>query len=224
MILTCPNCSTRFVLSAFVLAPEGRKVKCSNCGERWFQLPDPEELNAAPEEQPEEIPESVKPVPKGSSVPAIKDDEEEKSSKTLFAGVLATFLVFVLTFVLVLVFYKNIVAALPASLPLFNSIGVVSTLPGEGLVFDRLEARASESSHEPKIFLSGAVINLTPNQVSVPPMLAEFRDNDGAVLREVIIDPPADILEAEGTLPFEAVFDDSGDPAQEIFIRFTLSR
>jgi predicted Zn finger-like uncharacterized protein len=39
MILTCPECSSRFVLPDEALGEDGRKVKCSACGHVWFQSP-----------------------------------------------------------------------------------------------------------------------------------------------------------------------------------------
>ena len=36
MIITCPNCSTRFRLKADQLGDTGRNVKCTKCDHRWF--------------------------------------------------------------------------------------------------------------------------------------------------------------------------------------------
>lgn len=36
MIITCPNCSTRFRLNADQLGDTGRNVKCAKCAHRWF--------------------------------------------------------------------------------------------------------------------------------------------------------------------------------------------
>ena len=49
MILTCPECSTRFQVPAESLG-EGRTVRCSRCSHRWFQTPEPDEPSVAPEE------------------------------------------------------------------------------------------------------------------------------------------------------------------------------
>lgn len=220
MILTCPNCTTRFLLSAFVLAPDGRKVKCTNCSETWFQLPDPEELNAAPDEKPQDIPESVKPIPRGSSVPAVRDDEARGKISAGKIAIAAAVSLILLGGIFIAM--KDIImSAMPTTLPIYKTLGVVSTIPGEGLVFDRLEARLSENSETPMIFLSGTVINLSSNDVGVPNMLAELRGKDGKTLKAVLITPPLNHLPAEDVMPFEAAFEDDG-LASEIYVRFTL--
>lgn len=40
MIITCPECETRFMISDQALGDEGRTVRCSKCAHTWFQSPD----------------------------------------------------------------------------------------------------------------------------------------------------------------------------------------
>lgn len=221
MILTCPNCTTRFLLSAFVLAPDGRKVKCSNCEETWFQLPDPQELHEEADNKPEEIPESVKPIPDGSSVPAVKDDDEPKK-KGKFKSIFAVLVFFFLVSGVFVAAKSQIMSAFPQTVPAYNMVGMISTIPGEGLVFDRLRAEERKSGNKTKIFLSGSIINLTDKVSSVPMMRAEVRDSKGNVLDQVMIAPPEKKLEAENTLPFEAILNDN-EMANEIRVQFTLN-
>jgi len=51
MIITCPNCSTRYSLPQDKIKPGGQKVRCAKCGTVWYQAPeDPEPLALAAEE------------------------------------------------------------------------------------------------------------------------------------------------------------------------------
>jgi predicted Zn finger-like uncharacterized protein len=51
MILTCPNCATRYFVDDDRIGPDGRTVRCAACGERWAaEAPETLELSASPEE------------------------------------------------------------------------------------------------------------------------------------------------------------------------------
>jgi predicted Zn finger-like uncharacterized protein len=70
MILTCPNCGTRYQADAAKFPAAGRKVKCAKCGESWHQdppLPEPIAAVVAPEiieqSEPEEQPVFRQPEP-----------------------------------------------------------------------------------------------------------------------------------------------------------------
>lgn len=47
MILTCPNCSTQYVVKDGAIPPQGRQVRCASCKHSWHQDPD-----AAAESEP----------------------------------------------------------------------------------------------------------------------------------------------------------------------------
>ncbi|MDP3175192.1 MAG: zinc-ribbon domain-containing protein, partial [Phenylobacterium sp.] len=51
MILTCTECATSYFVDDDKIPPQGRVVKCANCGTRWTAKLEPElELTASPEE------------------------------------------------------------------------------------------------------------------------------------------------------------------------------
>ena len=40
MIITCPNCSTKYSINKTILGVDGKKVKCFDCGHEWNQTLD----------------------------------------------------------------------------------------------------------------------------------------------------------------------------------------
>lgn len=50
MIISCPECATKFAIADAVLGERGRKVRCFKCGHAWHQMP--ETVAAVPEPAP----------------------------------------------------------------------------------------------------------------------------------------------------------------------------
>lgn len=226
MILTCPQCASRFLLPATSLSPEGRHVKCSNCGEIWEQLPDPEEL--AEFEQPEEeaaegeqdfedIPDAVKPIPEGSSVPALAEDEKSLKDKLIGPAIVAG-LSFVLILIVLLALNKPITGAFPSTAGFFKTFGISMKIPGEGLVFDKVQA-STEGGH---IILNGTIINLTSDEKKMPHIDAVIRDSHGEELEVWSIAPPVKTIEKEGVQPFSAQIAPEHEGGEDIHLRFVI--
>ncbi|MDI9349687.1 MAG: zinc-ribbon domain-containing protein [Candidatus Symbiobacter sp.] len=61
MILTCPNCQTRYVVDPNKLGPSGRSVRCDSCQHSWFQsgevtpLPPPENTYPISDDLPDVV-------------------------------------------------------------------------------------------------------------------------------------------------------------------------
>ena len=81
MIITCPECATRYQIDASGFPDEGRDVKCTSCSHKWFQ--DYESLT--PADMPEEAspagkkPEFAKPAPQ--EMPKEAEGAEEGGEK-----------------------------------------------------------------------------------------------------------------------------------------------
>ncbi len=217
MILTCPKCASRFMLAAQILAPDGKRVKCSSCEETWFELPDPDELleelekeetgEVAPlEDIPEDIPDSVKPIPEGSSVPAIADDSPQDSPKEkaeMRVVILSALLMFLVLIAPLIVLKGTIIKAWPESIAFYSKLGMAGALPGEGVVFDQMRAEIKDN----QFILTGQVINLTSHDSALPLIEVTLKDEEGHDISHYYIKLPKDILDAEETLPIKAEYE-----------------
>lgn len=64
MIITCPECGTKFSIADDVLGERGRKVRCFKCGATWHQMPEGAETTSMPPlaaEPMEPPPQAVRP-------------------------------------------------------------------------------------------------------------------------------------------------------------------
>ena len=238
MILTCPQCTTRFLLPATVLADEGRNVKCSNCGEVWYEEPDYDELAelqdgdessevaGAPAQEFDDIPDGVKPDIELDFVDREEEPEElpPVDLKTRIASYAAAACVFFVVLGLLLVVKSPMVRAWPASAALYQIMGMKIAVPGEGLVFDHVTVEsAGKTEGGENIIISGQVINLTNEDQTLPAIEANLRHADGEIMETWIIDVPAKVVPAEADLKFMQNYHAAHDDANELFLRFALN-
>ncbi|MEZ5813308.1 MAG: zinc-ribbon domain-containing protein [Alphaproteobacteria bacterium] len=222
MILTCPNCSSRFLLSAQVLAPEGRRVRCSACEEEWFQQPDPDELLGDIENEIEEIPESVKPIPEGSSVLALPGEGGSASGKTgraNLAGYIGALIIGAGIFGALAVSKDAIVKSWLPAAAFYEMIGMNVTAPGEGLVFDKIKAQQNPGG---QIVVEGNLINLTNHVVRLTAIEVSLRNEEGEEIHANLTPPPFDEMKPETTLPFKSVHNVKKGRADHVQLRFVL--
>lgn len=57
MILTCPDCATRYMTKPEAIGPNGRTVRCASCSATWFVAAEEASSFAARAPQPEVLPE-----------------------------------------------------------------------------------------------------------------------------------------------------------------------
>lgn len=221
MILTCPHCEIRYLVPVTALGAEGRRVKCTACEEIWFQEPEADEFSTVKEQEEqgafEPIPRAVRPIPEGSSVPALMEEE----APSLPAGAmrnsyLASGGVFIVILLLLFAFQGPITNAWPSTNAVYGFFGRAS--PSPSLAFDKVEARIEGDS----IKIHGNVINLGQAPTTLPRLEAALRSEEGEQLVnwDIVLEQSA--LEGEATLPFSSntPLKDMHKPA-DILLRFS---
>ena len=234
MILVCPSCSTRYLLSSSAIGADGRDVRCAKCAHQWFQagdqdmpppaplseedfeLADSVELDPAldppPEPAPEPlaeepIPESVKPLPEGSNVPAYAADviAPQSNLQAQMSGYGAALFIFLTLLSAMFVMKEKIVLAWPPLAMVYELAGMPIEIKGEGLVMETLSADLMKDEKDQDVLvLSGRVINLTDHSIKVPPMMAVLRSTNGEDGERWLIEAPVDQVEPGASFAFKS--------------------
>ncbi len=132
MILTCPNCATRFFADDQAIGPDGRRVKCDACQTVWTASAVPA-AETTPEAEPAAVPETstksaVTPGAEAADSPLFAARASPKrTAKDTGAGKPWALGMVVVLFVVVagmLVFQPAIEKAFPGAATFYRSIGL----------------------------------------------------------------------------------------------------
>ena len=245
MILTCEECHARYLVPVHSLAPNGRKVRCGNCGHTWHEnFPETElvgddgdaidtfagamedvatasVLDDGPAGEP--IPEGVRPIPEGSSVPAhIGGDVYELRGR--ISGYMTAAVVFVVIMGGIYAFRDAVMHKFPPSKVVYEMAGVTILPPMAGVIFDQIEAKTQYNDQGVEVLsVTGQIINLRAQQQSLAPIRVSLRVSGEETLRDWVIDPPSETIGPEETLAFDTTYPDIPVEAKEVNVQFTLA-
>ena len=225
MILSCPECRTRYVVPDSAVGPTGRQVRCAACRHSWFQEGAPIDLIEPPavntSELPE-LPESTALVAPLVSAPRVEpvnepeavDDErydafaheppfQPRRNPARRLTIIAVAIAALLIGGIGAIQYFGTPPVLSSALARLGLPGGVVDIPLLLEVPRKPERRELPSGNE--IFaLSGRVVNPTDEPQRVPDIMAELRDAQGRVVYGWTITPPRRTLAAHGTMPFDS--------------------
>ncbi len=177
MILTCPECSTRFAVDDAALRPKGRRVRCGNCKHVWHQAP-PEieedepfpalfgaaDRDEAPPAATAEERADEPPVRRTRSAPP--PEPEPNRAATLAWGAL------VLVIALIVgggwVLRDDVVQAWPGARRIYNLAGVPVKPAGAGLELREVSWKRDQVDGVPVLLVEGDVANVSHQVRAVP--------------------------------------------------------
>ena len=178
MILTCPACSTRYLLDPGRLSAEGRVVRCAKCSHSWAQKP-PDDMPMQVDVTP--AAEEVIPIPKGSNLPAFVEKRPRRS------GALG-WLVFVATVAIVIgggIFARDeVIASWQPAARLYALVGLGVEIPGAGLELRNVRPSRGVEAGVPVLVIEGEIANVSSAVRDVPKLRAILRDNGRRALRQ----------------------------------------
>lgn len=181
MILDCPKCSARFLVADRLIPHDGRTVRCGACSHQWhvmpaIQLTVPSDVETVPIAAPpieEPLPE-IKPIPKGSNVPAITKRKLPVKPFIIAAPVLLALWVILAFFTY---FPKGVDA--PVFRSLYSVFGVANT---QGLVFADVHMEREDTETKTKFIFTGSIQNHAAVERTVPLVRIALKDKGGSII------------------------------------------
>jgi len=202
MIITCPACHTQFHIAPAALGANGRTVRCSGCGERWFAEPflDP---------PPEPPPLASEPAPATSRTRAVR-------LTSWLAAALAVLLLAAL-----IAGRDEIASRLPVAIPLYQKLGLSLELP-LGIEFRGLASERRVAEGLPVLVVSGEISNSSSRQREVPSIRVAVLDAERRELDHGLFDPPERALDPGGVARFEVALAAPPEGASDVEVSFDL--
>ena len=177
MILSCTACASRYVVDPALLGPDGRTVRCANCGHQWhakapMELPD----NLDEPVEPPSAPEPFRPRRPGANLPAFPRRRSRPS------GVLVAWSALALAVLVLLaagIAARNaVVAAWPPAERLYTAVGLIADPPGTGLEFRNVTTVRRLETDREVVVIEGDVVNVSTRDRLVPHLRAALTADD----------------------------------------------
>jgi predicted Zn finger-like uncharacterized protein len=213
MILTCPQCSTRYHVDPATLGVAGRTVRCANCGQRWSVKP------------PADTPRVVEFAPSAPvTVPRLRPAAASEQAQSRSSAGLIGWLVAVLVALLVasaVIGRNEIVAGFPASVAIYQKLGLPITVD-LGLQFEDITSTRLQEGGISVLVVEGAIVNVTRHDRPVPPIRVTLLDSGGRQLQEELFRAKEAHLEAGAKTNFSGRVVNPAEQARNFSVTFEV--
>ena len=205
MIIRCFACSTRFRIDPAALGDSGRRVRCTNCGHVWLELP---QRTVAPQPEPNAPPPAPSPPP------------SPERDGVWFGWLVAGFVVAVVLTGLALG-RNTIVAAWPDTVGAYDSAGLPIRVPhADGLRIAEIESERVQGGNGAVLLVRGVIENTIDNSRTVPVLQAVLVDEAGTELHRWRVAAVSTVLDAGQTTTFESWLAEPPKGAARVMVGF----
>ena len=244
MILTCPECSTRYLTKENAIGPNGRTVRCAKCDSTWFVASEADELSLKDNQSVVEdiVPVATASVPAAAAAPSFttsaaepsapldrpgahvvmrdKVDQDRRRRRLTSVGLIWAVPLALLCVAAILgyVFRQNIVNGIPQTATLYKAVGIDVTL--SGLSIEDPITRSALVDGQPVFVVNGAVRNITSKTQDVPLVELSLHSKDGEPLVTWLVDTRKDKLGEKERVTFVSEYPNPPVDAVKLRYRF----
>lgn len=227
MIITCPNCETRFNVEPAHLLPNGRTVKCGKCGHLWTERPpgDMPRRVDGPTISYEDLPSTTDGV---DDVAGFFDLPPESSAannaRRSALGQAVGWGVLVLVVIGVLgasVLARNtLIAWWPPSQALFELAGLSGQKVGKGLEIRNVTYTQKIEDAKSTLVIAGEVVNKTKQPIDIPKLRGSLLDNRQREVYAWVFTPKQERLQPGQVMAFDSSIREPPGTARQIAVTF----
>ena len=238
MILTCPDCSTRYTVKDDAVGPNGRTVRCSNCHSSWFVTPDPDVMAFADNQRDDiiDVVRDAEPEPAVYREPAmaggpkpvmgahvhIRDRADRERRNRRLMGIsmiwIVTLGILFIAAMTALAFRQAIVDRTPSASAVYKVLGLDVKLGG--LDLEDPTTRNILIDGRPVLVVNGNILNNSRQIQDVPLIRLSLHDNSGEELIHWMVEPPQSSIEAKQRLEYVSQFPNPPIDAISLKYRF----
>ncbi|MAZ00352.1 MAG: hypothetical protein CMH32_07445 [Micavibrio sp.] len=225
--ITCPECSAKYRVSVASIG-DGKKVKCTKCGNTWFQEPEVEDgidVEGVEEETSplrEEADDEVGEYRFRDMLQDQASDEGEVSSAKSLPLYSLIAVIGVLSLVLVLLFgFRGVLTnVIPGMEVFYTSIGFEKETKAQSLLFDRVDVVKEEGS---VYKILGNIINLQNKKQRIPMIEVLPLNEQGVIVADPVTYKFAEeVMDKEESRYFEFSYVEA-EPFSDIELKFVVS-
>lgn len=223
MIVTCPNCATRYQIEPDALVPNGRYLRCVKCSHQWLERPSAAGGAEAPEEDnfddllspPRRTrrPPARRPGARGRTPP-----KRSRLAKIVPWAALAAVLVVILGGIVLL--QKPIVSIFPPAAPLYAMLGLGEPAPVQRFEVRNVITEQRRDGDNVVIEVKGEVHNLTNEVQSLPQLIAVLRDVNEREIQFWKFNGPVPELQPGQTTEFTTSITNPPANARSLIVNF----
>jgi len=191
MILTCPLCHSRFLLTANAFAKGPRRVRCARCLHSWQagRLDMPADGKNLPVD-PKPLSENSVPIPEDLNLAPISEQKGFFAQKNLILY-LAISAAVLLVMGGMIAGRDAIARQWPALESLYEKLGFEIYHVGDGLNIVEVRSEQRYEDGLMRLVVEGKIVNHTDQILKVPAIMAAAVGSDGGIMQSWQIDPPA---------------------------------
>lgn len=238
MIVQCPECKTKFRISAHSLGIQGREVRCGQCRKQWYQSATFEDLAAEsldadivfeeiPEEEEIVVEETVEPEQEEEWAEPVIEGEKELWARVRalldymdwrFVGISFS-VFFLLTLIVALIAPLKTIRHFPQTYPIYKSLHLISS----SIILHPVDAQYRKDHYGANIlYVELEMENISAETVVAEPIEVALHDEAGQVLKSWTVDGQGREVPGLDTLPLKFGLRDAPSDGKTVVIRKDL--